>query len=254
MSPYGIKSAIKFLEGARQKLRDMRDEFTQRRDEWLSNADVSEVYRKTKLDELAEEFADELKAFDEDLQDAHATLLEPPPPDKRPAAERLLDDQQELRAWTRAERLLSTGSSPIDMVRQAEAQSDVTTLRALRAELPSWAAASARPGSTIEERQAAFGQIKQLIDVSLSRTLPDTRERLALRGRLLWEALAPIVEQEQGFTLSEVQGTRRMSGLQNAIAIAYLTDQAAPVLEAVAEGASPRPAPTMTSAMSGGRE
>ena len=63
------------------------------------------------------------------------------------ATERLLVEQQDTRAWQRAQRLLDAGTHPAELIARAGEAGDTATLRALRTELPAWLEASAVAGA-----------------------------------------------------------------------------------------------------------
>ncbi|MDN5919510.1 MAG: hypothetical protein L0I76_31165, partial [Pseudonocardia sp.] len=109
----------------------------------------------------------------------------------RDATEQLLAETRQGRAWARTAPLLDAGRDAVGLVAAARQAGDHDTLSAMRAELPSYAAA--RPESA--ERLRALGDdvpaLLGEIDQALAETLPDDRgERTALRTRLAMDDAA----------------------------------------------------------------
>lgn len=116
-----------------------------------------------------------------------------------PTAEAMLSEQQETRAWQRAQRLLEAGTSAREVIDAAGEAGDTATLRALRAELPAWlesraVASSRRAKGSIagneSARQAALQRSEELV-VAIDRAelphLPN-RQREAVEAK--YEAAA----------------------------------------------------------------
>lgn len=233
-SPLGIKQAMSFLTQAQQQVRDIRERVAAELRDWKQSDDYSQMYLDNRKKAITEEGVAELQAFSRRLDKAKAVLNAPALADTRPAAEQLLDEQRITRAWARAKELLEAGSPWGGVLRDAVDAGDLMMLMALRDELPTWVMTKNHPGSTHEERQLAGRAVARHLDIALVRALPDGPERLALQGRLTWQAWGPIVESELTWALSELTQTGAMTGLQNAINVSYLSQDAQSILDALA--------------------
>lgn len=228
-----VQHGVSVLMGAPAQLRALREEYQQKRAEHTQNPDWSERYREQQLASLRERTEAAFLQAREQVAAAREAIADWRSPVASSVEAQILAEQREARAWTRAERMLSTGVAAQALIDQAVTGGDVDTLRALKAELPSYLG-SQLAGRTLEERQVATVDAGRAIDLALAKALPDGGEKQALRARLRVEALAPIAEQELAFTSSVLLGQNAsFSNLQHAIQIEYLKSDAAPVLEAL---------------------
>lgn len=226
-----VQAAVATLGEAPERLREMRESYAAKRAEFAQNPDWSERFRDEQLGKLTERMQSEFTSLQSLVREARATVAAWRPAAAASIEEQLLAEQREARAWARAERLLASGVSPLELIVQAKSGGDVETLKALRAELPTHVAGQAA-GRTLEERQSAALHLARAVDVALAQTLPDGVERQALRARLQEEALAPVAEAELAYTASQLSegGTDH---LHHVIQVRYLRNEAAPVLEAL---------------------
>lgn len=123
--------------------------------------DLTSEGRRTRLEELRaqslQKVAGLVQEANETRQTAErliATTLKRKPDTTEKA---LLAEQQEARAWRRAERLLDAGTDVATLITRAGQAGDVATLNALRVELPAWLEARAVGGaSALGKRTAAL--------------------------------------------------------------------------------------------------
>lgn len=237
-SPAAIKGAMQRLQNGTQDVADLRTQIAEMLQTWKNgdSANYSFDYWTSKRDELVQAALADLQIYADTLASDGVLLTTPPPPDSRPAADQLLDESRQARAWARCKGLLEAPNAPANpssVVKGAADDADITTLKALREELPTWIMTTQSAAATRDERRAVADGVLRMIDIALARALPEGPERLVLRGRLLWDAMAPIVQAQLKFAQSELESNGRMSGLQNAIEVKYLSDMAQPVFDAI---------------------
>ncbi|MFC7503200.1 hypothetical protein [Nocardioides sp. GCM10030258] len=220
-----MRSAISRLQEAPARVRAVRQEHEAQDVELRNNPQLSDTYRRQLRKELHEVTIATPDQVDMDLKRIQTTLTSPAPADTRPSVDQLLDEQRQAKAWGRAERLLGAGTSPLEVVKDAEQATDLATLRALRTELPTWIVATTHGGATHEERVSAATSAKRLVDLALARTLPEGIERAALRGRLQWETHAPMVGVEMEHARRLLEG-KTADGLGVAISLRYMSADA----------------------------
>lgn len=103
--------------------------------------------------------------------------------------EQLLHEQREIRAWARVQRVLDTGVSLGDVIREAAEAGDLATLDALDAEIPAWVrAATPRPDQRTA-RETTVAAMRRKVDEA--RVACDTSPRRgALEARLEMDDLS----------------------------------------------------------------
>jgi hypothetical protein len=145
----------------------------------------------------------------------------------------LLEETRAARAWHRARTLLDSGRSVPSVV----AGADVDTLRALRAELPTYLAAQTTPPTGIEASLAEDfdpAPVLRTIDRALSEKLPGDQGH-ALRYRLGMDEVTPALDILLTALRAEVNDAVRSDshGLETAIAARMADSHARATLDAV---------------------
>ncbi|MFE6742328.1 coiled-coil domain-containing protein [Streptomyces tubercidicus] len=215
----------------RRRLDDALNEARRFRDRDLT--DEANTRRRAELERTArEQAAKELDRIEAQTNQA-ATLVRTVA-DKaaahRPtgAAEQLLVETRQARAWDRARALLDAGRTVPDVINGADAD----TLHALRAELPTYLAAQrTKPHGLAGARftEIAPARILHTIDRALVDHLPKP-QAAALRARLDLDALEPGLRETLAGLRREVDGTADPgNGLRSAIAARLADQQAAPL-------------------------
>ncbi len=126
--------------------------------------------------------------------------------------ERLLAEQQDTRAWQRAQRLLDAGVHPAELIARAGETGDTATLRVLRAELPVWLEASAvstaeplhHRSATLNAERTSAGLLEQ-IDRAEARHLP-REQREALEALYQVRATDEIVQAKTFLAMDVANG------------------------------------------------
>ncbi|MBW3643115.1 MAG: hypothetical protein KY447_09400 [Actinobacteria bacterium] len=136
-----LREGPKRLEEVFESLRET--EATIRSDKALTDDEKNRRVEKARAD--ARRVATELRS---DMVEAKEHVERLSAKATKPDAEALAAGLEHDRAWQRALRQLDAGVAPGDLVAKAGAAGDVSTLRALRAELPAWADATARKGGS----------------------------------------------------------------------------------------------------------
>ncbi|MEU3277298.1 hypothetical protein [Streptomyces antibioticus] len=143
------------------------------------------------------------------------------------AAEQLLAETRQARAWDRARALLDAGRTTQDVIEGA----DLDTLHALRTELPTYLAAQhTKPqglaGAEFTEPDPA--RVVHTVERALADRLP-AEQGAALRARLNLDALEPGLRETLAGLRREVDGTADASNaLRSAVAARIADQQAAP--------------------------
>ncbi|MGD3108552.1 hypothetical protein [Streptomyces sp. YGL11-2] len=143
------------------------------------------------------------------------------------AAEQLLTETQQARAWDRARALLTAGRTLSEVIKGA----DRDTLNALRAELPTYLATQrTKPQglASADFTEPDPSRAVPAVERSLVDRLPKP-QGAALRARLDLDALEPGLRETPAGLRREVDGTTDPSnGLRSAIAARLADQQAAP--------------------------
>lgn len=222
-----VQDGLATLKGAPEVGEQIRSDYLRRSQEIRSNDGFTEPFKQQQVAALSASMMEQWERLQREVADAKEAVFgfPGPSPDRGSVQERLLNEQQESRAWARAERLLRSGVSPNDLVRDAEDRGDVVMLWALHGELPAWVEATA--SGTMQERRTASLDVSQLVDLALARSLPAGQEREALRARVRGEALAPLAQLEVDFTRSVLSTDGRgMSDLDHALTREFLQREA----------------------------
>lgn len=199
-------------------------------------AEEANAGRRAELESKArEQAAAELDRIERETNNAAAlvrTVADKATTTSRPtgAAEQLLAETRQARAWERARALLDAGRTVPEVINGADAD----TLHALRAELPTYLAAQ----RTKPQGLAAAGftepdpaRILHTIDRGLIDHLPK-QQGSALRARLDLDALEPGLRETLAGLRREVDGTADGSNALRSAVAARLADQQAGALPA----------------------
>ncbi|MGP3947236.1 hypothetical protein [Streptomyces sp. 7N604] len=195
----------------------------------MLNSRPSNARRRAELESAArEQAAAQLDRIEREANNAAAlvrTVADKATAAARPrdAAEQLLAETRQARAWDRARALLDAGRTVPEVI----AGADADTLYALRAELPTYLAAQrTKPqglaGAGFTEPDPA--RILHTIDCALVDHLP-TAQGAALRARLDLDEIEPGLRETLAGLRREVDGTADPSNALRTAIAARLADQ-----------------------------